>query len=132
MSEKMSFENVIDAIFDESVRDFLKPEFLLVIDRDRKTWRKIFSVGFVVGQEKTQYAELWESHRDITWLLPALAYWFECSDNEVKEAFFEAQGRLTLQIFALGIWAAIVVVHNIDATPILLKDLAIEGVLDNW
>lgn len=131
MSKKFSFDDFMDAVFDESVRDFLKPEFLLIIDQNLKMWKKIFAVGFMIGQEKTQYAELWESHREINWLLPALAYWFECSDNNEEEAFFEKQGRLTLQVFALGIWAAIVTVHNIDATPILFPDLAIDGVLDN-
>lgn len=132
MSEKLSFGVFIDAFFDEAVRDFLKPECLLIIDRDRKLWKKIFSIGFVVGKEKKQYAEQWESKRDVTWLVPALAYWFEFSKNEEEETFFEANGRLTLQLFALGIWAAIVVVHNIDATPLLLPDLAVDGVLDDW
>lgn len=114
---------ILDGLFDRGCRVWLRPETEQIVNQNYEKWRKMYWVGMVTGENLPQFSVEWEQHEDNKWLIPQLAYWFECSESDDEKWYME-RARLTMQIFSLGIYAALVTAKNMDVYPILDLDIA--------
>lgn len=104
----------ISGMMDRSVRLWLKPEYLAVIDSNLEAWQKIFWLGMLLAEHRPGIDKKYAEAKDNNWLVVELASFCELTGNKEDAEYLEAHARLSIQVLSIGLWAGLVTVKNID------------------